>query len=307
MIRNLLDQCRQRVIARINRANQETERETLAAGDALNRIVEEARSHVQEVQNALGNLGQDSLAPLVQRQVELIARYRETVTNRIAEQSATAEQATSELKQIQRMLVAVRNVAVETRVLALNTRVKATRLGATGGTFCAIADEMARLSASVEETNRVVHQLAEGLLRTLPEIAAQASAVKESAETLSRDLAQHIGELRTASDEFKRGLAASLAAGDRRLSNVMRATQDALSHLQFQDPIAQQLLVCNSEVLQTADFIMGLLEQRKLATSDEGPVTPDLGHAPCHDALALKGLGSTEEAREVERGNLILF
>jgi methyl-accepting chemotaxis protein len=137
---------------------------------------------------------------------------------------------------------------MESRILALNANIQARRLGEAGRSFQVIGQEMKQFSESVRDANKGVQELAEGLLDTLPRIRTLAQGIQDISQRFSLEVTARVSEVATANAQLKQQIAGSIASGDARLQQILKLSQEALSHLQFQDPVAQALLACDRDV-----------------------------------------------------------
>lgn len=245
---------------RIRDANAMTEREVLAVGESLRRIVDEARAHVQGSQHALQELASASIAEMIERHTALITEFVEAMQTQVMAQSEAARHATEHTNRIVDLGRNIQHVTMESRILALNANIQAKRLGDAGRSFQVIGQEMKQFSESVRDANEGVQELAEGLLDALPRIRTLAERIQEVSQQFSRDVTARVSEVAVANAQLKGQIADSIAAGDSRLREIVRLSQEALSHLQFQDPIAQSLLACEreiGEVIERAERLVG--------------------------------------------------
>jgi hypothetical protein len=107
---------------------------------------------------------------------------------------------------------------------------------------------MKQFSESVSDANKGVQELAEGLLDVLPRIQSQAAKARELSEQFSKDISQRVAEVAHANIQMKQIVADSMSTAESRLQQILKLSYDALSHLQFQDPVAQTLLFCDHEM-----------------------------------------------------------
>src|SRR5262249_30248406 len=137
---------------------------------------------------------------------------------------------------------AIDNLASEAKTLAINSRIEAGRTGAANRAFSVVSDEMRRLSADVAATNTTVRRLSETVAGALGSVARAAQDMRGRIERFAEESSAGTEQLSAAVDAFRAETQRALAASDRCLADVVRASHDALSHLQFQDVVAQGLL-----------------------------------------------------------------
>jgi hypothetical protein len=82
-----------------------------------------------------------------------------------------------------------------------------------------------------------------------------------------------------------------MAAGESRLQQILKLSYEALSHLQFQDTVAQSLLGCQGQMAQAINEV-----ERWMKSGDEGFVDAQVAAQT-----------TAEEASTIESGDVMLF
>ncbi len=245
-----LQRCREGIGTRIREANGMTEREVLAAGESLQKIVDQTREFVLGSQKSLEEVAAASFTDMLARHRALMTDFVQAMQAQVAVQSQAAEQATNQINRIVDLGRDIQHVTMESRMLALNANIQARRLGDAGKAFQVIGQEMKQFSESVSEANKGVQALAESLLDVLPRIQRQAAQARELSEQFSKDIIARVAEVARADSEMKQRIAEDIEAGETRQRQILQLSYDALSHLQFQDPVAQMLLGCDRDVAE---------------------------------------------------------
>ena len=244
----VLRKYRDGIAARIREANGMTEREVLAAGEALRLIVEEARNFVQGSQHTLEDIASSSVTGMLDRHRALMTDFVVAMQSQVEVQNEAAQQATDQINRIVGLGRNIQHVTTESRMLALNANIQAGRLGVAGRAFQVIGQEMKHFSETVGDANKGVQALAESLLDALPRIQDQATKARELSEQFSKDINARMLEVASANAHMKEQIAESMAVGETRLQQILKLSYDALSHLQFQDPVAQSLSACERDI-----------------------------------------------------------
>jgi methyl-accepting chemotaxis protein len=278
------------IIARIHEANGMTEREVLAVGDSLKSIVDETRNYVTDSRNTLEKLASTSVSAMFERHGQVMEKFVETMQSQVSAQDDAAQKATEHTHRIVELGRAIERVTMESKILALNANIQARRLGTAGESFQVIAQEMKHFSESVNDANKTVQALAEGLLDVLPRILSLADAMRKTSEQFSIDIDQRVAEVDETNRTIKKQVAESMAAGEKRLQQILTLSYEALSHLQFQDTVAQSLNGCEPQIKQSLDEV-----RQWLQNGDEG-----LANAKETDNPA-------EETITLESGDVMLF
>lgn len=214
--------CRAEVARRVQSAKEASEREVLAIGTSVSRIVERAKSFAADINR--------------QRQLQMQRRNRMTtlmieVRAHIQKQEVIINEALAQSSAILQAGRDVQAMASATRLLSLNARVEASRLGEQGTSFSVIADEMRQLSLSVQRANSAVAKQATELARLLPVINEQSDQIQTGFDEMSRLVEAHEGQ---ASDPESLEITHFV-------EQIVEEGHVALSHLTFQDPMVQSL------------------------------------------------------------------
>ena len=235
---------RDKLIKRVRRVNETTALEVTEAARYLNTVVEVARNYVQSSQKVLGRLhvqGEDNLAQLLMTQSKFLRRHAREMSERAALQDERARQAAAAAKSIADLAASIERLAGEARLLAVNARIESSRLGAQSAGFEVLASEMQRLSDEVATTNERVGELANRLGQDLPWIAQHARDFRKEMEGFSSTATMQLDDTERAVGELRAQLKAASSGNGMIMEDILRASAGALSHLQFQDVVAQEL------------------------------------------------------------------
>jgi methyl-accepting chemotaxis protein len=287
-----LERHRDAIIQRIRETNGITEREVLAVGDSLKRIVDEARAYVSDSRNTLEEFASTNVSDMLERHGAVMSSFVETIKTQVSAQGAAAQQATEHTNRIVELGRTIERVTMESKILALNANIQARRLGVQGESFQVIAQEMKHFSESVNDANKTVQALAEGLLDVLPRILMLAANMRKTSESFSVDINQRVVEVAQTNSAMKTQVAESMAAGETRLQQILKLSYEALSHLQFQDTVAQSLLGCQGQMNRSLQEV-----EQWLKSGDEGFTK----------ATEIETEKSREEPSLIESGDVMLF
>lgn len=252
---------RDRLVKRVRQVNEQTAQEVKEAAHYLNNVVETARGYVQDSQRALARMqgeGEDSVGQLLSKQSQFLHDYAADMTERAAAQDERARQAAAAAKSIADLAASIERLAGEARLLAVNARIESSRLGAHSAGFEVLASEMQRLSDEVASTNERVGELAARLGQDLPWIAQHARDFRRAMEEFTATSTMQLDETEKSVTDLRAQATRSSRAGGAVIEDILRSSQAALSHLQFQDVVSQELRLLDGqaravqlEVLQT--------------------------------------------------------
>lgn len=233
------------MMQRINDVNATTCREVFAAASSVAAVVDGATAHIRRVKEMVASIdggGGGGVAAAVARQSESLRRFFDSVTRDIARQENVAERALQHLQRIAKAASDTAHLASAARLLALNARIEAARVGGNGNCFSTIAGEMQHLAEQITQANEFIDSLASRLSEDLPEVAASARALRSSSEALSDDLADATGQVEAETAAMRDVIKRMLEQSDQEMAYLITSSHEALSHLQFQDVVAQGLL-----------------------------------------------------------------
>jgi methyl-accepting chemotaxis protein len=260
----------QTAVRRIGQLNRMTEAGALSAGRSLESIVSQARGYALRARSTLegiaGSEDQRGIAELIAVQNQILDSFVQQIRVQIDRQAAVARTALESSSQIANLGNEIGTVAFQSRLLSLNASIEAGRLGDQGRAFGVIAAEMTKLSQQIESTSKAVNGLVSALSATLPSVSEAAKEMQASSEILISD----IGGSTLQVDQKVKDLALSvhdtLLAGDKCVADIIRHSQDALSSLQFQDPVAQGLVAVAKDFNHAARTVHETVRSSALAS-----------------------------------------
>lgn len=304
----------QTTLERIQNVNGMTSREVLEAGAALERVMGEARAHVDKSRTALskaaGGDGRDGLRELARRQAEAIRAYLGDSQRLIVEQEAMAKQSQAGSAKIAHLATIIESIATQAKLLALNARIEAARLGTRGEALSVIASEMVRFSKEVGAANGAISEIAESICRDLPRVAAHASKLRESTERFSGRINGELDEIRDAGDALEQVLSSAMSDGDEAAQRIVSHAYAALSHLQFQDACAQHLLSIDAVLKEILERVPAAVEQNRpelLSRDALQAVNRNLNLNAGDVSIFEKSEGAKASDTMDESGGLVLF
>jgi methyl-accepting chemotaxis protein len=235
---------REHLVKRVRSVNDTTSQEVREVAHFLQAVVVSARSYVGDSQRALGRLqgeGNDSIGVLLSKQTEFLRKHSTEMSERAAAQDERARNAAAAAKSIADLAASIERLAGEARLLAVNARIESSRLGAHSAGFEVLASEMQRLSDVVASTNERVGELAERLGHDLPWIAQHARDFRRAMEDFTTTATMQLDETERGVLELRTQVQRASKMGGAVIEDILRNSHAALSHLQFQDVIAQDL------------------------------------------------------------------
>jgi methyl-accepting chemotaxis protein len=292
---------RAQVLALIQKAEEISERAVLDVGQNVNSIVRDARDYMKHLKESLGSVGDDtseaSVTHAIVRQSDAVASFMEDMGQHLRVQEDKAQQAVEQSIKIIEAANTIKTMAYTARILSLNAHIEAARLGSHGHAFQVIVKEMLKFSEVVEETNLKVSGLAEDLQELLPQIAHQTKTIRHDTEVFSDQLERLNGSVEESTHNLKEMVVQTMTDGDQRVQKVLDLSMQALSHLQFQDLMIQDVQRIDTLLYELHNLLLERLG------SDQTPQQPRymirLGDAMKDD--------EKEDDEMLEEGELLLF
>ena len=252
------------VVNRIEEATTVSQNSVLRVGSALAQVVESALKEEAQFRDVLDELQQDPLDPEIAENAEAHAR---DLMTKIRAQFKALIKGKSHVQTILAASDELARAGRASEILALNARIHINSLE-DRGSFDAVSDSLRRLN---EQMNGLRSKLEQLLFRTVNML----SALEENNRQLSRKVGAFQSEApATLSEAGFRVTRAQTSLqtilgtpGDATaLAGILSASHEALAHMQYQDPMIQQVQRIDSlvaEALTEGGKKMGL-----------GPVQP---------------------------------
>lgn len=309
---HLLEEARRDVLGRIKGVNETSEREVLAVGGTLQAIVTESQEQVRDLKRTLallsGGGSRVGVPQLAAQQSHSVRDYLEKMGSIMAAHDRTVKGAEAASQRIADIGRSVEKVAFQARLLSLNAAIEAARLGGHGSAFGVLAEEMTRLSTEMDGANRQVRDLAQSLLGSLPEISKQSEDMRGAASDFSEHVRRGLTDLEQSSREFEASVTEALTRGDERSARVVSSSQDALSHLSFQDACAQRLLSVDAVLRRLAGGVRDMLADPSADAAASG--FSKIHRSDEHfagDVIALRQPGEGDDDGAAAPGEMMLF
>lgn len=221
-----------------------SERETLAIGQVLSTILE-------SVEGILEN-SEKELRRSTSAVEDITDEFVQHVEKEAEGQQHAVERVFGLADDIGKSLESIDLLRHTTEMLAINSKVEAARLGDQGRPFAILAEQMRDLGLSVKKTTESVNASIESVREGLPQIAQHTNAMNEYMQGYIEDMKQQLQSQQTANLEGQ--------SSGTNLDQVVELSNRALSHLQFQDPLAQRLGAIEREVAGLRDRIGSIVK-----------------------------------------------
>jgi methyl-accepting chemotaxis protein len=225
-------QGKQRIAARVVDLKATTEREVLACGNVLSSIVDNVRELIAETDR--------TAAASIARSDEITSSFVRGMQDDILAQEAAVKQVLLVADGIEDAIDAINGLTQSSNMLAINANIEAARIGAQGRGFAVIAEHMRELSETIRIAADRVRSSIGAVREGLPPVMQRATSMHDRTRSFIDVVAEQV---KSASLQTDAGSAATA-----RLDAVMELSNTGLSHLQFQDPLAQNLTSINRDL-----------------------------------------------------------
>ncbi len=234
---------------RVKRVNSLTESEVIGAAEAVGAIVDMVATLSSQTKETLEGIsfsdhGDDekSLAVSIAKQSDTTELFVSVLQGRMEKQRSVAAQAYEQSQAISEAANSVERLSRQATMLAINAMIEAARMGEAGASFTVIGNEMQWLSKEIKRTNTLVAGLAENLGELLPSIAKMIEETSSHTDAFSGTIKETISEVRERTTSLQGGVEELLTDNEDAMSTILNQSNAALSHLQFQDTVAQGLM-----------------------------------------------------------------
>lgn len=235
------------------------QREVMGAARDVNEIYKAATSQISDLKSRLSKISDGesrSDRSSAEAQLTSVEGYVEELDKRINELKGIASQSAGFTSQIEQAAQQIQKLTTNAHMLAINARIEAARSSESSSKgFAVIAVEMKDLSRSITQTSETVKRLAQDLGSLLPNLDTGMSQLRDQSTTFSVTLREDIRALAERSARQHDDVAGALESSDITLSTIIKASQSALSHLQFQDAVSQGLMRMDGTARETETAI----------------------------------------------------
>jgi hypothetical protein len=248
---------RKRVAGRVEELKSLSERETLACGNVLSSIVDNVRGLISETDR--------TVAEAKARSDAATSRFIDGMRQDAGSQAAAVAEVLRLADGVEEAIRSINGLTQYSNLLAINARIEAARIGEQGRGFAVIAQHMRELSVTIRESADKVSAAIGAVREGLPPVGARATSMQERTHSFVDEVA---AQVKSASLQTDRS---ADRAAHGRLDAVIELSNRALSHLQFQDPLVQNLSSINRDIAQLEGRVRRVLRGEDLEALGNDP------------------------------------
>jgi methyl-accepting chemotaxis protein len=257
------------VVTDLEGLNRSTERDFLAVGEKLM----EFRSAAREISSDIAALNDLISGQQGRHTSQALTRIFEDVRGmdaRVAESGEALTRVRDLSRGIRQAFAGLRNTVMVFRTLCTMTRIETSRLGGASAGFSDLADEVAPLSESIQETGQSVLEAVARLDKTVQTAVRSGSDIRDrQLRELPVLIDEVTGGLAEFQDRERRSLESSAVQAERN-REVCEAIEHLVESIQFHDITRQQI----EHVAQALDEVREGLAQEN---GDYAQVSPQVG------------------------------
>ena len=288
-----------RIIAEMECMRHSTEEAALKIGDLLVAIVDTATSGNDDLRNSLRRFVRSPHEPMTED--DAVAEQTKTISEAIESQSRQITEMIGGIQQcFDRQMVLARSASeasrkiIETaqqtsrlmtrsKLLAFNVQIEASRLGGEGGRSISIlGEEMKLFSEVVEAANHVIAEAISEFVEEMPKLESETTAIGQTLSDFSVRFETEMEDVRRETQSLTELLQKVLDDTESRNNAILKYSQETLSSLQFQDPVAQGLRRAEHDIKK----LQSLIENRNVIDDSLADIEEDVGHNGCNEQQA---------------------
>ncbi|MDX1930394.1 MAG: hypothetical protein SFV81_27970 [Pirellulaceae bacterium] len=255
-----------RICRSLRDARAKTEDAVIAVCDHVAKLVEIARQGNEEAEHTLHTIvgpgagarigaGDTSIAEVVHTQAESVNSFVADTREFFNQQIAIGDAASKSCQEMQLCVAQVVKLVFSSEILAYNIQIESARLGDDGRAFSVLGDEMVRFSSKVRDANIAIQSSLKLVTETMRQFQDQSKAMDLRLDAFTEQLRRKMCDVQMRTSKLTDSLHLTLERITHRNQEVIACSQDALSELQFQDPLAQNLMRTEMEVERLTDLI----------------------------------------------------
>ncbi|MEZ6117919.1 MAG: methyl-accepting chemotaxis protein [Pirellulaceae bacterium] len=256
---SLSDTVANRVATELNRMCETTEEAALQIGRLLVQIVEIATEGNKATQETLcgvvkssgdqdGSKSSQSITDLIDSQGHLITNFVEMTQSFFERQRTLTQEANEACQLIQKSARRVSSLVDSSRNLAFNIQIESARLGQSSRTFETLGKMIHEFSTEVASANTTIEAAVEQFIDSVPKLNKEATEMSQTASEFSVRLKSELTNVAQQSNQLTHTVRTVLDDTEQRNNSILACSQETLSHLQFQDPVAQGLKRASYEI-----------------------------------------------------------
>ncbi|TWU04073.1 methyl-accepting chemotaxis protein [Neorhodopirellula pilleata] len=276
----------ERVTNSLTKARQTTEQAVVSVGNHISSLFDLANENNVAATGSLCRVigggasincsidTDDSIAELLENQRRSIDLFVQKTQQFCMHHERMAADSLASFEEMKKSIAKIEKIAKNSHVLAINAQIESARLGDKGQAMSVVGSQMGTFSDEIQTVNENIKQSVCVVDKAMQQFREGASDMKNELDSFSSQVMNEVGKVETRSREISDSLARTLDEITSSNEKLMTHSQIALSELQFQDPLSQDLMRTAYDIQKLQSLIeTGLCDDTDLADID-----PAVGH-----------------------------
>jgi hypothetical protein len=263
------------ITQRLGEAARSTERAVLAIGKLLDQFIQLSLNETLSASESSDDHG-INVANEITSIMTATSEFTSNTRDFLGRQVQFAKSANEACRCIFSCADTVAALMRKSHLLAININIEASRLKGEHRIFKVIGEEMSGFSNDVRSANSKIFQALKQLSDSLPQLEGEATDMDSRAADFSNDLGMQLDMVQNHIAELRKAKIAAEKTTISKNKRIVELANMALSKLQFQDPLSQELMSISAEMKA---FENGTQSTYRLSDSivDDGTIDgPDL-------------------------------
>lgn len=271
-----------KICTSLGSTRNKTEDAVLAIGDEITALFDIAVSNNEAVKHSLRKVvgngdhvdADEDNEPTIRELIENIRdRIDQFVSNTdifFRQQSRNAEESWARFEQVAKSLVEIEEIAGSSKVLAINAKIESVRLGERGAAFAIVSNHLSNFSDSIRDANESIGSSLTLMRNSMRQSRDAAQEVERDLGSFSRELVDEVAMVEGQTQSLTEAMFSTLNQITESGDEMINRSRNALSELQFQDPMVQELKRTEHEVMKLQSLLdYGICEDTDLPDLDE--------------------------------------
>lgn len=295
-----LEQCLEvehpRMVSAIETFCEQLSGGVMRIGDQMRHMIEVTEGQLDQLRQLAMHSGANGIVTRIDAQRASLSQRVAELEDVLRRQDEAVRRALALCAQIDSAASGVTDLSLAADLLALSARTEMTRLGDEHKDLASVADQLAVLNLQVTRTAQRIRAEASALEQSLRTMLRRTLRLRQQATQFLAAMSDSQQRLEETLGAFDAQISRALAQGESGMGEVLTESQEALSHLAFEDVAIQHLQRIDA---LTAQLRNDLAETMGLAG----------GHEPIRYGFLLSQLVSEDDAEEedFEAGDMMFF
>lgn len=262
--REVTEQAALSIGTHVSQLFQIASKDNLMASQTLQSLIGGSRRHSKSDQ---------PLAEVIEQQEKSVEQFVSRAQGFFDTQSQAATNVRDACLAMRERVAKVDQLVFSSELLSFNIRCEAVRLGNDGSPFAVLAEEMVRFSHAIKSANLAIKQSLDMLSDRMTTYYDDSIVMKGQIDQFADALSQQMLRVQDKTQQLTESLTSTLTHMTESNGSLMAASQHALSELQFQDPLAQDLM----RTLHEAHKLRSLIVHGQVDDTRLGDLDPTIG------------------------------